>query len=316
MATAVPAPAQWALEAESNLFYASDVSLFSASRRLALMEDPTQPVVDVTGQGSDMVFEPAAELKRAFTSGGGKTELSAKGQGFVFAQNPVFNHGTLRVELEQDLPWSSLLRLDYYYAPHLFLARNAERRSGTRQPTDEQVTSHIWSAHLEQRPSQAVTIRLLSRYGLRLYNEAFAQRNTRFWTIGPHVEWAITPRIDLTLGYHYERGLADGRNQPQFSDDVSYVNHYVAVGLGFRLTSRASLFLGFDYERNDFTSALAGDDRRGTAENIYQGEAELKQALTESVTLTAGFQRSMRTSSVGSRGVNDSNLWVGAEYRF
>jgi hypothetical protein len=40
------------------------------------------------------------------------------------------------------------------------------------------------------------------------------------------------------LGYHYERGLADGRNEPKLRDDISYVNHYVSVELNIHLTDR------------------------------------------------------------------------------
>ncbi|MDE3225109.1 MAG: hypothetical protein KGN30_06815, partial [Nitrospirota bacterium] len=162
-APAEPAVAQWSLETESNLFYTDDVSLFSASRRLALMEDPTQPVVDVTNQGSDTVVEPSAEVKRIFSSALGRTELSVKAQGFVFATKSIYNHATFRFEIEQDLTRSLLLRVNYYYAPDLFLARNVQRSTGI--VADERVSTHIYSAHLEGRPSEDLTLRLLTRYG-------------------------------------------------------------------------------------------------------------------------------------------------------
>lgn len=311
-----PASAQWTLEAESNFFYTSDAALFSASRRLALMEDPTQPVVDVTGLGSDMVFEPAAEVKRAFSTGLGRTELSVKGQGFVYAINPGFNHGTYRLELEQDLWPKSLLRVDYYYAPNLLLANNIERRTGSFGESEEKVTTHILSTHLEQKVTQDFNVRLLYRYGARLYNDAFKERTTYFWTLGPHVEWQITSRIDLMLGYHYERGLADGRNEPLVADDVSYINHYLAMSVGIKVTEETRLFLGADYERNNFTSGLQGDEHNGAKENLYQGEIELKHQLHNNVRLTVGFQRTQRDSTIDFRGGNDSNAWLGAEYTF
>jgi hypothetical protein len=253
---------------EGNLFYTNDVSLFSASRRLSLREDPTQPVVDRTRQGEDMVVEPVVEVRRLSASRWGATEISFKTQGYVYAQNPLFNHGTYRLRLAQDLSPSTLLRLHYYYAPNLFLGLNRERRTGTGSTDGERVTTHFWSAHLEQRLGESLNLRLLGRYGLRLYNEAFAERDTRFWTIGPHLEWSLSPRLDMTVGYHYERGLADGRNQPHFNDDVSYINHYVSWGATFRPTQRTSFVVGFDYERNDFTSELAemiGEERMKTS---------------------------------------------------
>jgi hypothetical protein len=47
------------------------------------------------------------------------------------------------------------------------------------------------------------------RYGLRRYNEAFSERNTNFWTIGPHVDWRVAQKIKLGLSYHYA-GLRRG----------------------------------------------------------------------------------------------------------
>ena len=81
--------AQWSGEIQNNFFYTDDVGLFSATRRLSLQNDPTQPVVDRTGQGSDMVYEPSVDVRRAFESRWGRTELSAQAQGFIFAENPV-----------------------------------------------------------------------------------------------------------------------------------------------------------------------------------------------------------------------------------
>jgi transglutaminase-like putative cysteine protease len=123
------------------------------------------------------------------------------------------------------------VRLYYFYGPSLFVGKNDERRSGNELLVDERVTTHFWSAHLERRVASNVTVRLLGRYGLRQYNQAFSERDTRFWTVGPHIEWIITSRVQLLVGYHYERGLAEGRRQPQAHDDISYVNHYASAEL-------------------------------------------------------------------------------------
>ena len=316
LAQAEPALAQWTLEAETNLFYTDDVSLFSASRRLALMEDPTQPVVDVTRQGSDMVTEPAAEVKRTFTTSLGRTELSIKGQGFIFATKTAYTHATFRAEIEQDLTKSLMLRLNYYLAPNLFLANNVQKSSATPQRADERVTTHIYSAHLEGRVTEDLTLRLLGRYGTRDYNAAFQQRDTTLWTVGPHIEWAAAAWLDVTAGYHYERGIADGRNQPLIADDVSYINQYLALGLLFKPAEHTGLFVGLDYERNKYTTQLAGDERRGEVEHVYQWELEFRRRLADFVTATAGFQRSERVSGIPPRAVPDNNAWIGAEWKF
>src|SRR6185295_4671666 len=97
-----PSPAEegWSLEGQGTLFYTDDVGLFSASRRLSRDGDPTQPAIDsiLTNQGSDMVFEPMANITRSSKNNLGRLDLNMQGQGFVFTENPEFNHGTLRVQ--------------------------------------------------------------------------------------------------------------------------------------------------------------------------------------------------------------------------
>ena len=311
-----PALAEWSVEGEGNIFYTDDVAIFSATRRLTLREDPTQPVIDVTGQGEDAVFEPLLSLSRSFQPSWGVIELSARAQGFVFAQNPVFNHGTYGLQATQELPSNALLGFRYHYGPNLFLGDNEDRRAEDESLAEERVTTHFWVAEVERRVMENLNLRVLGRYGLRFYNEAFAQRDTRFWTIGSHLEWEVLSWIELMLGYHYERGLADGRNEPELRDDISYVNNYVLVELDIDLTDRTSLRFGFDYERNDFTSGIPEDIHRDGYENIFQGDVEIRHAFTPSMDIAVGYQRGQRKFSFEPSTEFVNNVWVGLEGRF
>lgn len=318
LAAASPAIAEWSVTTTGNLFYTDDVALFSATRRLNLHGDPTQPALDtsLTGQGSDMVFEPDVTVTQSVTSRFGRTELSFRGQAYVYTVNPSFNHGTFGVQVLQQLSPDTAVRLRYYTAPNLLLGENEERRTGTSAPQEERVTSHIGSLRLERRLSENWEVRVLARYGARLYNEAFAQRDTTFWTVGPHIVWRITDRMKVLLGYHYERGLADGRNQPQFKDDTSYINDYVSLGLEAELTERLALELGVHFEQNNWTSSIAGDERNDGHETIFQGEMTFLYRLTEQLGVTCGFQRAERKQSFEHDIVSNTNVSVGASYRF
>ena len=70
-----------------NLFYTDDAALFSAPRRLNLHGDPTQPVIDteLSGKGSDMVFEPHLDVTKSFASRLGRNDLLVRSQAFVYA---------------------------------------------------------------------------------------------------------------------------------------------------------------------------------------------------------------------------------------
>jgi hypothetical protein len=308
----------WSLEGQGILFYTDDVGLFSATRRLSRDGDPTQPAIDskLTDQGSDVVFEPLLSVTRSLTNSLGRLNLNVQGQGFVFTENPEFNHGTLRLQATQDLSSATRIQARFSYAPDQFLGDNEERQSGQQQLSAEELTSYIWSTRLIHDVTPDVSVKLLGRYGMRRYNDAFSERNTDFWTIGPHVDWRVAPKIKLGLSYHYERGLAEGRKQPQFEDDTSYINHYLSADVDVELTERLSLLTAFHFEHNIWTSGLAGDERNGAYENVYQGEVLLAYRLTESIQGFGGVQRSSRKESFESSSIKNTNVGLGLSMRF
>lgn len=308
----------WSLNGRGILFYTDDVGLFSATRRLSRDGDPTQPAIDskLTNKGSDMVFEPLLGVTRSLTNNLGRLDLKVQGQGFVFTENPQFNHGTLRLQAIQDLSSSTRVQMRFGYAPNQFLGDNEDRQSGQHQLTAERLTSYIWSARLIHDVTPDLSVKLLGRYGLRRYNESFSERNTNFWTIGPHVEWRVAHKVKLGLSYHYERGLANGRNQPQYEDDVSYANHYLSADAEVELTERWLLLTAFHYEHNIWTSSLIGDERNGAHENIYQGEIILAYRMTDSIQGFGGVQRSNRKESFESSATKNTNVGIGLLAQF
>ena len=99
------------------------------------------------------------------------------------------------------------------------------------------------------------------------------------------------------MGYHYERGLADGRKEPALKDDISYFNHFVTAELVINLMKALSLELVLDYERNGFTTGIVDDERNGEHEDVVSGDITLAYELTETAELIAGFQGAYRKES-------------------
>src|SRR5581483_8448464 len=153
----------------------------SAARRQRFIEDPSQPTVVPGARTSDFVWEPAVEVRRISGSRWGPTEIGFKAHGFVYTNNPIFNHGNYRIQLKQAFGPDTSVLLRYRYTPNLFLGPNTEHRTGSSLIDEERVTSHVWRAHLERRLTRELTATLITRYGLRFYNDAFAERDTHFY---------------------------------------------------------------------------------------------------------------------------------------
>lgn len=224
----VPSPnamAEWSAIAEQKTSYTTDAFQFSSARRLRYSEDPSQPTVVSIDKPEDVIWEPSLDVVRSSATSFGKNELSLKAHGAIYTNNPIFNHGDYRIQARQWFGEETSVLLRYRYVPNLFLGPNFERRTGARLIQDERLTSHHWRAEFEQRLSDRMTAAVIGRYGLRLYNEAFAERDTQFFSVGPRIACRATNWMTVTLSYLYERGLADGRHEVQFADDVSYYLH-------------------------------------------------------------------------------------------
>ena len=307
--------AEWSAIAESKASYTNNVTNFSAARRLKLSEDPSQPT-GLPSQLSDVIWDPSLEVVRSSSSTLGPNELSVKAHGYIYTNNPSFNFGDYRLQFKQGLSPDTSVLLRYRNVPNQFLGPNIEHRTGSNLIQEERVSSQTWRTELEHRVNESWTLTLIGRYGLRSYNDAFAERDTKLWTLGPQVGYVVNPRMAVSLGYIYERGLADGRGNTQFNDDVSYRLQAVSVGTDLTLIESLSLHLAYIYRRKDFTSDLLGDTHLNRHDDIHQGMAELRYRLTAAASLLASFQQTQGASTVATRDFYDTIYSLGGSYRF
>ena len=311
------ARADWSALAETKVLYTDNVFEHSSARRMTVSEDPSQPSSVSVKKPSDVIWEPSLDVRHTSTPTHlGSTEVSFKAQGVLFTDNPILNHGNYRIQVKQVLDPATSLLLRYRYVPNLFLGSNSERRTGQRLEEEERVTSHIWRVQLERRLTEFVTATLVGRYGLRQFNESFAERDTLFWTSGPQLEWVVNSWFGLTTAYLYEQGFADGRQEVQFQDDVSYRQHFTSVGATAWVSPALSVTLGYGYRRKIFTSEIVGDSNRGVADTTHQGSVELRYEVSQTAAITLGVQRIQRASNVNARDFFNTNTSLGVQYRF
>jgi hypothetical protein len=320
--------AEWSGGADFSTYYTDDVGLFSVTRRLSLEEDPTQPIVDEPDQGSDFIYEPRAYINWETENGLGEFQLALDAGGYIFQDHADYTHGFFQFSVEQQLAERTKLKFFYDFIPELYLGKNflGPEQYGDEEgydggkvregEADEQLDSHLLAIHLEQELAEHLVLRGLVRYGLRLYDKPFGYRDTQFFTVGSHLEWAITPDVELLVGYHFERGYTDKNKTVKYQDDIGYINHFASAELKIRLLPSLILVAIFDYEHNDFTSSYMSDIHHNGNENVYQGELELLYELTELTTLKAGWQHGQRKFSYEDYSVHNNNAWVGVDFRF
>lgn len=321
------AVAGYEIEFTNNGFYTDDASLFTVSRQLSLLDDPTQPTVDIPARLADFVYEPLAKASWREESST-PLAVSLEAGGYVFADNPDFTHARMEFSVSQAFKTNTHVELIYKFIPDRLLGNNLLRSETNLSGGDfgdetestltpEQVTSHSWSTHLMQHIREDFSLHLLARYGLREYNQSFNHRDTHLWTLGTHAAWDISKATRLFFGYHYEAGLVDSvRSAEQFNDDVSYVSHYASVELIQELADDFEVNLIFDFEHNDFTTNNLHDEHYQNPEAIFQGEIELKYVANASTEIALGYQHGRRKKDKEAVSFSNNNLWLGVTYTF
>ena len=321
--------AEWAGGAGLSTYYTDDVGLFAVTRRLSLEEDPTQPIVDEPEQGSDFIYEPSAYLNWETENQLGAFQLGLNAGGYIFQDQSDYSHSFFQFTVAQALNEKTKLIFLYDFIPNLYIGKKslvqeegiAARVEGTGEgehevEAAERLDNHLLTMHLEYDLNDQLILRGLVRYGLRLYDAPFSYRDTQFFTLGSHLEWIITPDIELLVGYHFERGYTDKNATQAYQDDIGYINHFASAELKIRLMPALVLIAIFDYEHNDFTSSYAGDIHYGGSENVYQGELELVYEVNELTALKAGWQQGKRKFSYEANSVHNNNAWLGVEFHF
>ena len=255
-------------------------------------------------------------VARSWSSRLGVSELSFKTEGALYTENPSFNNAYYRLAYRQELePKKAAVQLIYRYTPHQLLGPGRVT-SQSDEFGEVRTTSHVWRAELQRQITNRWAVTFISRYGLRFYDEPFTERDTRFWSIGPQIEFTVGSWSTITVAYLYERGLAAGRDDPQTDLDMSYFLHYASLGVRFELAKPLWLNLGYIYRFRGWTSDLAGDIELGRRDVTHQGTGEIRYAVSDSLHLKLGFQQTQQHSTLESRSFHSSTVTYGVEYRF
>ena len=315
---AAPAFGEWSILTGAAVSYTTNILQFSSASRLSLEQDPSQPVPvrDVLSKPADVIWQPSLRVARSWSSRRGASELSFKTEGALYTENPSFNNAYYRLAYRQELqPKTTAVQLIYRYTPHQLLGPGRVTSQST-EFGELRTTSHVWRAELQRQVTDRSNVTLIGRYGLRFYDEPFEERDTRFWSVGPQVEFALRSWSTITMAYLYERGLAAGRDDLQTDLDVSYYLHYALLGVRFELVKPLSLHLGYIYRFRGYTSDLAGDIELGRRDVIHQGTGEIRYAVSDALHLRLGFQQTQQHSTLQSRSFHSSTVTYGVEYRF
>ena len=154
----------------------------------------------------------------------GPNELSVKAHGFIFTNNPIFNHGDYRLQFKQGLFSDTSFLLRYRNVPDQFLGPNFERRTGNELIQEERVSSQTLRTEIEHRVNESWTLTLIGPYGPSVFNDAFAERDTKFWTTGSQVGYVVIPawRCRLATSTNKDWPMAEETSNSMMMSHTDY----------------------------------------------------------------------------------------------
>ncbi|OAI08059.1 hypothetical protein A1332_08305 [Methylomonas methanica] len=313
----VEAAADYHVELSNRAFYTDDVALFTVTRQLSLLDDPTQPAVDRPSGRSDFIYEPTASVLLDLPENFGDTTFFAEAGGYVFAENTDFTHANFQTAVSRQFESATTVSAIYRFVPDRLLGFNmVEQEFGDAIEGNESLTSHIWSIHVEQELTAWLAMHVLGRYGLRDYDGVFKHRSTDLWTLGTHFAIELTEDIELFLGYHFEVGNARNQRSIALNDDASYQTHYASIEIETKLSEKIKLAVDFDFEKNCYTTMNRLDEHFGNPEEIFLGGIELRYALSKESLVTLGLEHGNRQKRNEFIGFHNNNLWLGISHNF
>ena len=205
-----PAFGEWSVQTGAAVSYTTNIFQFSSASRLSIQEDPSQPIPvrDVLSKPSDVIWQPSVRVGRSWSSRLGTSEVSFKTEGALYTQNPSFDNAYYRLAYRQSLnprrrrfssstgirPINCSGRAESRPSRTNIMVRCARLRTSGAQSCSGQITDR-WAATL------------ISRYGLRLYQEPFTERDTHLGVSarrlslrcdsGQRSPWPICMNVDL-----------------------------------------------------------------------------------------------------------------------
>lgn len=311
------AEAKWSVHGGLDVSYTDNVFQFGAAVEQEFLDDPTLPSADDSRDQEDVIWTPSMDIRWTPEGAPLMPEVAVEVMGFIYTENPVFNHGDFRVQVRTPLSRSAWAKVRYHTEPDVFLQQTLEEHDGKQELVEERVTSHIGSLELGWRPADQWTLFLESRYGQRFFNDPFDHRDLELWTVGPEIEWRPVPDVSLALVYLFERGVADGRGDPRINDDTSYRAHIAEVIGTIPLVTDWSVTASYIFVAEDFTSSLPGDEKHfGRVDLAHQGHGRLRYQWNTQTAWLLDVRLTRRNSNFDEFSFQSTILTLGVNYHW
>lgn len=239
-----------------------------------------------------------------------------------YTKNTDRSSQTYTLGVGQRLPHNTALTLRYRFVPTHLGWRLASPPNQTTSYANAELSSSEWRLAVDYDPNRRLNAELYGAWGAKDYNATFNHRDITVKEVGLSgtAKWRRAARVHL--GVSRETGDAAGAGNAVINSDTSYRQWSVLLKPTVSPTRDWDAALMYEYQRRDYTSALAADsDHYQREDTTHTVGIETTVQVTNGMSLRGDYDRIRRTSNKNGADLDFGNyteqrLTAAAEYRF
>ena len=262
-----------------------------------------------------------------------ETKLDVSGKFSGYLVNSIKNFGWMSLNVQQDLPWSLILSVNYFYEPSYFIRDYSDIHTRERQHCQFGLSQ--WKGELQHRLSDALDVSIVGRIKRYTYNEYFTEYDSDLIEIGINgiyqigsfrydVEYSLA--VNDNIGFNSIDRLPPGSTDDEDSEigqgDYQEDNYTLGVRYNFRLAKKRT----YVQLKTTLADRYYSTDRNPSIDPMHHGRRDISTSTELSgswrmlwtpdrtIYLKAGIEydsRDTRASDPIASRVKDHHRWTG-----
>ncbi len=276
-----------------SLIYDDNVWQFSDSDRSSFENSQNTSFFQNVESLGDFIWEPYLFLQFQPLEKTPSTRLFTDISGDFYTYNHSRNLGTYQIGLKQGIGRKVHALISYTLIPREFVGISREN-PGSGISVGETITTHTTRFRIE-REIQDIDLGLTVHHKFKDYNDAFEVQDSDIYGVGLESKIYSAYGLKTRIAYLFELGVASGRNNPNFKNDLSYRSHQLRISPEIRVNRQLAIGIRYEIKYKAFTTNLPGDTNHyGRDDTMHTVGANIYYELSKTLETKLGYERVMK----------------------
>jgi hypothetical protein len=276
-----------------SLIYDDNVWQFSDRDRSSFENSQNSSFFQNVESLDDFIWEPYFFLQFQPLEKTPSTQLFADISGNFYVHNPSLNLGIYQIGLKQEIRHKVQAAISYTLIPREFVGISRENPSSSIS-VGETITTHTTRFRIE-RKIRDINLGLTVHHKFKDYNDTFEEQDNNIYGAGLESKIYSGYGLKTRIAYLFELGVASGRNNTNFNNDLSYRSHQLRISPEVRINRDLTIGVRYEIKYKAFTTNLSGDTNHyGRYDTTHTVGANIYYELGKTLETKLGYERVMK----------------------